>query len=63
MALRFEFKTSNNQAEYEALVAGLLLARDMGVENVLCKTDSQLSVGQVHGEYQVKDPFVNEILS
>jgi len=58
MALRFEFKTSNNQAEYEALVAGLLLARDMGVENVVCKTDSQLSVGQVHGEYQVKDPLL-----
>jgi len=32
MALRFEFRTSNNQAEYEALIAGLLLARDMGVE-------------------------------
>jgi len=29
-SLQFEFKTSNNQAEYEALIAGLELARDMG---------------------------------
>jgi len=58
MALRFEFRTSNNQAEYEALIAGLLLARDMGVENVVCKSDSQLSVGHVQGEYQVKDPLL-----
>jgi len=47
MALRLEFKTSNNQAEYEALIAGLLLARDMGVDNVICKSDSQLTVGHI----------------
>ena len=58
MTLRFEFRTSNNQAEYEALIAGLLLAREMGVKNVICKSDSQLSVGHVQGEYQVKDPLL-----
>jgi len=58
MALRFEFRTSNNQAEYEALVAGLLLARDMGAENILCKSDSQLSIGHLQGKYQVKDPLL-----
>jgi len=51
MALRLEFKTSNNQVEYEALIAGLLLARHMGVENVICKSDSQLTVGHIQGEY------------
>jgi len=35
MSLRLEFKTSNNQAKYKALIAGLLLARDMGVDNVI----------------------------
>jgi len=30
-ALRFAFKASNNQAEYEALIAGMLLAKKMGV--------------------------------
>jgi len=29
-SLNFGFKTSNNQAKYEALLAGLELARDMG---------------------------------
>jgi len=30
----------------------------MGVENVICKSDSQLSVGHVQGEYQIKDPLL-----
>jgi len=58
MALRLEFKTSNTQAEYEALIAGLLLARDMGVDNVICKSDSQLTVGHIQGEYQARDPLL-----
>ena len=29
-SLRFAFKASNNQAEYEALIAGILLAKEMG---------------------------------
>jgi len=58
MALRLEFKTSNNQAEYEGLIAGLLLTKDMGVDNVICKSDSQLTVGHIQGEYQVRDPLL-----
>jgi len=55
-ALRFAFKASNNQAEYEALIAGMLLAKEMGVHSLLAKSDSQLVTWQVTGEYQVKDP-------
>lgn len=55
-ALRFAFKASNNQAEYEALVAGMLLAKEMGARSLLVKIDSQLVTGQVTGEYKVKDP-------
>ncbi|XP_068476567.1 uncharacterized protein [Phaseolus vulgaris] len=55
-ALRFAFKGSNNQAEYEALIAGMLLAKEMGVRNLLVKSDSQLVTGQVLGEFQAKDP-------
>ena len=39
-ALRFAFKASNNQAEYEALIAGMLLAKDMGARSLLAKSDS-----------------------
>ena len=31
-ALKFGFKASNNEVEYEALIAGLKLAKDMGTE-------------------------------
>ena len=55
-ALRFAFKASNNQAEYEAPIAGMLLAKEMGAQNLLVKSDSQLITGQVSGEFQAKDP-------
>jgi len=55
-ALRFAFKASNNQAEYEALIAGMLLAKEMGPKSLIAKSDSQLLTRQVTGEYQAKDP-------
>jgi len=55
-ALHFAFKASNNQAEYESLIAGMLLAKEMGAHNLLVKSDSQLITGQVSGEFQAKDP-------
>ena len=57
-ALRFAFKASNNQAEYEALIAGMLLAKEMGAQSLLVKSDSQLVTRQVTGEYQAKDPHM-----
>jgi len=59
-SLRFGFKTSNNQAEYEALIAGLELARDMGAQDVIYKSDSQLTVGHITGKFQVKDPLLSK---
>ena len=38
--LKFVFKASNNQAEYEALIAGMLLAKEMGTRSLLAKSDS-----------------------
>jgi len=55
-ALRFAFKASNNQAKYEALIAGMMLAKEMGAESLMAKSDSLLVTGQVTGEYQAKDP-------
>ncbi|XP_030495089.1 uncharacterized protein LOC115710876 [Cannabis sativa] len=53
-ALRFEFPASNNKAEYEALIAGLKLARSVGATRVEVFSDSQLVVNQVSGEYQTR---------
>ncbi|XP_068504532.1 uncharacterized protein [Phaseolus vulgaris] len=55
-SLKFAFKASNNQAEYEALIAGVLLAKEMGARVLLAKSDSLLITGQVTGEFQAKDP-------
>jgi len=55
-ALRFAFKASNYQSEYEALFAGMLLAKEMGAQSLLAKSDSLLVTGRVTGEYQAKDP-------
>jgi len=61
-ALRFAFKASNNQTEYEALIAGMLLAKEMGARSLLAKSDSQLVTCQVTGEYQAKDPQMTAYL-
>jgi len=55
-SLRFAFKASNNQAEYEALIAGILLAKKMGARVLMAKSDSLLVTGQVTSEFQAKDP-------
>ncbi|XP_020232779.1 uncharacterized protein LOC109813072 [Cajanus cajan] len=54
-SLRFSFKASNNQAEYEALLAGLRLAREIGVSRLECWTDSKIVAEQVNDNFQVKD--------
>jgi len=57
-SLHFGFKTSNNQAEYEAILAGLSLAREVGVKILTWKTDSKLTVGHLNDEFQIKDPIL-----
>ncbi|XP_033138071.1 uncharacterized protein LOC108870454 [Brassica rapa] len=53
--VRCNFKATNNESEYEALIAGLTLAHQMGAENIHVFGDSQLIINQVQGEYQAKD--------
>jgi len=53
-ALKFAFKASNNQAEYEALIAGMLLAKEMGARSLLANNDSQLVTGQVTGSTRLR---------
>jgi ribonuclease HI len=52
--LKEEF--SNNEAEYEALIFGLLLALSMDIQNLLAYGDSQLNVRQINGIYEVRKP-------
>jgi len=51
---RFLGETTNNVAEYEALIWGLETAKGLGVRCVLVLSDSELVVRQVTGVYRVK---------
>lgn len=48
--------TTNNIAEYRGLVAALEWARDHGASTVHVRSDSQLLVQQMLGNYKVKHP-------
>ena len=61
-ALRFAFKVRNNQAEYEALIAWMLLVKELGAQSFLVKSDSLLVTWQVTDEYQAKDPHLASYL-
>ncbi len=52
---------TNNQAEYNALLLGLNLARTSGVRNLQVYLDSELVVRQVNGEYRVKSPEIKSL--
>ena len=47
-------ETTNNVAEYKALIAGLETSLEQGVSQIDVRLDSQLLVKQVTGEYRVK---------
>lgn len=52
---RYLGKRTNNQAEYEALIAALESAADLGAEKVVCYLDSELVCKHLTGEYKVKN--------
>ncbi|XP_051197452.1 uncharacterized protein [Lolium perenne] len=53
--IKLDFTASNNVAEYEALIHGLKLAKEIGVHRILCFGDSDLVIQQASGEWDVKD--------
>ena len=53
-ALRFGFCTSNNEAEYEAVIAGLNLTHSLEVDQLEVYSDSQLVVRQIEDTYEPK---------
>jgi hypothetical protein len=61
-SLWFAFKASNNQTEYEALLAGMKLAKEMEVTDLRVKSDSQLVTNEVSGEFQTRDPQLTKYL-
>ncbi|XP_056695833.1 uncharacterized protein [Spinacia oleracea] len=54
-AICYDFKATNNEAEYEALIAGMTLATELGASGLNIFSDSQLIVNQINGNYEAKD--------
>ncbi|GJT57705.1 reverse transcriptase domain-containing protein [Tanacetum coccineum] len=60
-ALKFEFTSTNNEAEYEAVIAGLCIAKEMKIEEITVFVDSQLVSNQVNGSYEAKHDHTKQI--
>ncbi|MDD2901460.1 MAG: ribonuclease HI family protein [Syntrophales bacterium] len=54
-------ETTNNVAEYQALILGLQMAREQGATRVQVLADSQLIVEQLKGSYRVKSPHLQPL--
>jgi len=57
-ALKFMFKTSNNNAEYKALMVGMEICNALGVRYLKAFCNSQLVLSQVRGEYEAHHPIM-----
>jgi ribonuclease HI len=50
-AVKLNFVTTNNEVEYEAVLVGLAIGREVGALDVEIRSDSQVVVGQISGEF------------
>ena len=62
-SIRLGFSASNNESEYEAILAGLELAAALSAHRLLIQSDSQLVVGQVNEEFESRDPRMAKYVS
>ena len=60
--IRLDFPTTNNEAEYEALVAGLDLTKAVGAKNVVVHYNSQVVTSQINGGYECKNERMKRYL-
>ncbi len=56
--LQIHFEATNNMAEYEALIHGLRVAKDIGIKYVVCCGDSDLVAQQVAGTWNARNPMM-----
>ncbi len=54
-------ETTNNVAEYTAVIRGLERALELGATDVLLRSDSQLLINQLTGRYRVKSPHLQPL--
>ena len=61
-SLRLNFSATNNEAEYEVLLKGMVMVQKMGGKAVRVFSDSKLVVGQVRGDLEARDSRMQEYL-
>lgn len=52
--VQLQFPATSNEAEYEAILIGLRIAKSMEAKNILLKSDSRLVIRQIKEDYEVK---------
>ena len=61
-SLRLNLSATNNEAEYEALLMGMMMVQKMGGKAVRVFSNSKLVVGQVRGDLEACDSRMQEYL-
>ncbi|XP_076915730.1 uncharacterized protein LOC143575173 [Bidens hawaiensis] len=62
-AIRLEFKSTNNKAEYEALLTGLRIAKKLGAKHSKAHVDSMMVANQIEGTNDAKDEKMTSYLA
>lgn len=60
--VQLQFPATNNEAEYEAILTGLKLAKSMKAKSVLLKSDSRLVIRQIKEDYKPKEQRMQKYL-
>ena len=53
--VRLKFPATNNEVEYEGILTVLRLGKALRATNLLIQNDSKLVIGQIKGDYEVKE--------
>lgn len=62
-AIWLQFSMTNNEAEYEAILIGLDLAKATGALSIVLHNDSQVVVRHINGDYEAKGEWMKKYLN
>lgn len=62
-SLRLSFPATNNEAEYEALLAGMIMVKRLGGKAVEIFSNLRLVVEQINGDFEARDQRMQRYLS
>lgn len=60
--VQLQFPATNNEVEYKAVLASLIVAKALMIKNLKLRTDSKLIVGQITKEYETKEERIKRYL-